>query len=127
MAANKRNLLLLFDRPLEPVFMEKGKNNAKFDVPSQLLNDRYKNNPSLQERFGENAGERIPVRNISIPNLKVPMSLGRDEQFSLFIPRHRRIASHMINIFMSKFNQNSISYSKSDEFYFFVSFSDRPS
>lgn len=119
MAANKRNLLLLFDRPLEPVFMEKGKNNAKFDVPSQLLNDRYKNNPSLQERFGENAGERIPVRNISIPNLKVPMSLGRDEQFSLFIPRHRRIASHMINIFMSKFNQNSISYSKSDEFYFF--------
>lgn len=99
--ANKNNLTLLFDRPLEPVFMEKGPNKVKFDVPSSLLSERYKNNPEIQERFGENAGERIPVRaNIAIPNLKVPMSLGRKEQFSLFIPRHRRIASHLINIFM---------------------------
>lgn len=101
MAANKKNLLLLFDRPLEPVFMEKGPNNAKFDVPSSLLSDRYKQSPEIQERFGENAGERIPVRaNITIPNLKVPMSLDRKEQFSLFIPRHRRIAAHLIDIFM---------------------------
>lgn len=99
--ANRKNLLLLLDRPLEPVFMEKGPNNAKFDVPNQLLSDRYKGSPEIQERWGENAGERIPVRaNISIPNLKVPMSLDRKEQFSLFIPRHRRIAAHLINIFM---------------------------
>lgn len=99
--ANKNNLLLLMERPLEPVFMEKGRNNAKFDVPNRLLSDRYKNRPEIQERFGDNAGERIPVRaNITIPNLSVPMSLGRDEQFSLFIPRHKQIAGHLINIFM---------------------------
>lgn len=103
MASNKRHLLLLFERPCEPVFMAKGKNKVKFDIPSHLLTDRYRGNPEIQERFGEDAGERIPVRsNISIPNLKVPMSLGREESFSLLIPRHRRIAAHLINIFMSK-------------------------
>lgn len=101
--ANKRNLLLLFDRPLEPVFMEKGPNNAVFDVPSSLLADRYKNSPDITTRFGDNTSEHIPVRaNIKIPRLDVPMSLDRKEQFSLFIPRHRRIASHLINIFMGR-------------------------
>lgn len=101
--ANKRNLLLLFDRPLEPIFMEKGPNNAKFDVPDNFLSDRYRGSPEIQQRFGENAGERIAVRSgISIPNLKVPMSLDRKEQFSLFLPRHRRISAHLINIFMGK-------------------------
>lgn len=99
--ANKQNLLLLLDRPLEPVFMEKGPNKVKFDVPSNLLSERYRGIPEVQERFGENAVDRIAVRsNISIPNLKVPMSLDRKEQFSLLIPRHRRIAGHLINVFM---------------------------
>lgn len=97
--ADKKNLLLLLDRPLEPVFLPKGSNKSRFDIPSSLLTDKYKNNLDIQDRFGDS--ETIPVRaNISIPNLKVPMSLGRDEQFSLFIPRHRRIAAHLINIFM---------------------------
>lgn len=101
--ANKHDLIYLFDRPLEPIFMEKGSNNVKFDVPDKLLTERYKGNPEIQNRFGENASQRIPVRsNITIPNLRVPESLGRNEQFSLFIPRHRRIASHLINIFMGE-------------------------
>lgn len=98
--ANKQNLLLLFDRPLEPVFMPKGANKARFDVPNSLLADKYKNNVDIENRFGD-SNEVIPVRaNISIPNLRIPMELGRDEHFSLFIPRHRRSASHLINIFM---------------------------
>lgn len=98
--ADKNNLLLLFERPLEPVFMEKGKQNAVFDVPSNFLTDRYRGiGADLQNRFG---AERIPVRNISIPNLKIPESLGRTEPFTLFLPKHRRIAGHLINIFMGK-------------------------
>lgn len=103
--ANKRNLLLLFERPQEPVFMEKGSKSSVFDVPDNFLTDRYRGiGAELQNRFGETAGERIPVSNISIPNLKVPESLKRDEQFSLFIPKHRRIAGHLINIFVGKNN-----------------------
>lgn len=100
MAADKKNLLLLFDRPKEPVFMEKG-HKTVFDVPDNFLTDRYKPiGTEVQNRAGENAEKRIPVRNISIPNLRIAMSLGRNEQFSLFIPRHRRIAGNLIDIFM---------------------------
>lgn len=105
MAANKRNLLLLFERPMEPVFMKKGKNNATFNVPSDLLSDRYKGKPELLERFSEEAGEVIPVPSkvsISEADWKVPMSLDRDEPFSLFIPHHSDIADHLIDIFMGK-------------------------
>uniref|UniRef100_A0A0K8VQL9 tyrosinase n=1 Tax=Bactrocera latifrons TaxID=174628 RepID=A0A0K8VQL9_BACLA len=97
--ADKNNLLLLFDRPTEPVFMEKGK--AVFDVPDNFLTDRYRPiSTEVQSRFGEMAEQRIPVREISIPDLRVPMSLARDAQFSLFIPAHRRIAGRLIDIFM---------------------------
>ncbi|XP_017467198.1 PREDICTED: phenoloxidase 2-like [Rhagoletis zephyria] len=98
--ANKNNLLLLFDRPNEPIFMEKGKASV-FDVPDKFLTDRYRPiSTEVQSRFGEKAEQRIPVRDISIPDLRIPMSLPRDAQFSLFIPAHRRIAGRLIDIFM---------------------------
>lgn len=80
--------------------MPKG-NKTVFDVPDNFLTDRYKPiGAEVQTRAGENAERRIPVRDISIPDLRVPLSLGRGEQFSLFIPRHRRIAGRLIDIFM---------------------------
>ncbi|XP_053962369.1 phenoloxidase 2-like [Anastrepha ludens] len=98
--ADKKNLLLLFDRPNEPIFMEKGQ-AAVFDVPDKFLTDRYRPiSNEVQSRFGEKAEQRIPVRDISIPDLRLPMSLPRDAQFSLFIPAHRRIAGRLIDIFM---------------------------
>ncbi|XP_037029740.1 phenoloxidase 2 [Bradysia coprophila] len=101
--ADKKNLLLLFDRPQEPVFMEKGETNSSsvFDVPDNYLTDRYRPiGADLTNRFGEPANSRIPVRNITLPSLRVPMELGRHEQFSLFIPKHRRIAGTLIDIFI---------------------------
>lgn len=101
--AKKENLLLLFDRPQEPVFVEKGPKNAVFDVPSEFLTDRFKSiGTDIQYQFSERAGEKIPVRDdLPLPDLKVPLSLGRHEQFSLFIPRHRRLAAKLIEVFMS--------------------------
>ncbi|NP_001295992.1 phenoloxidase 2-like [Musca domestica] len=98
---DKKNLLLLFDRPTEPVFMEKGKTSTVFDVPDKYLTKRYERlGNEIQSRFGEKAEQRVPVREISLPDLRIPMSLGRDEQFSLFVPRHRRIAGRLIDIFV---------------------------
>lgn len=101
--AKKENLLLLFDRPQEPVFVEKGPKNTVFDVPSEFLTDRFKDiGPEIQNQFSERAEEKIPVRgDIPLPDL--PLELGRHEQFSLFIPRHRRLASRLLDIFMSKY------------------------
>ncbi|XP_055551442.1 phenoloxidase 2 [Wyeomyia smithii] len=100
---HKKNLLLLYDRPREPIFMGKGK--AIFDLPDNYLTDRYRPiGPEIQNRFGDQAEERIPVRSIALPDLRIPMSLGRQEQFSLFIPRHRKIAARLIDIFMGMRN-----------------------
>lgn len=102
--AKKENLLLLFDRPQEPVFVEKGPKNAVFDVPSEFLTDRFKDiGIDIQNKFSETAGERIPVQdNFPISDIRLPISLGRHEQFSLFIPRHRQLAAKLIEAFMSK-------------------------
>ncbi|XP_053965114.1 phenoloxidase 2-like [Anastrepha ludens] len=98
--ANKKNLLLLFDRPNEPIFVQKGKDEV-FDLPEKFLTDRYRPiSNEVQSRFAEKVEQRIPVRDITIPDLRVPMSLPRDAQFSLFIPAHRRMAGHLIDIFM---------------------------
>lgn len=103
--AKKENLLLLFERPQEPVFVAKGPNNAVFDVPSTFLTDRFRNiGTEVQSHFTETAQEVIPVRDdVKIPDLKIPLSLGRHEQFSLFIPKHRRLAAKLIDIFMSQY------------------------
>jgi tyrosinase len=104
--ADKKNLLLLFERPQEPVFMEKGKDHAVFDVPDNYLTDRYRPiGDEVQTRFGEVAGAKIAVRNITVPDMRIPMSLGRHEQFSLWIPRHRKIAGRLVDIFMGKTNR----------------------
>ncbi|XP_068145500.1 phenoloxidase 2 [Drosophila tropicalis] len=100
--ADKNNLLLLFEHPNEPVFLSKGKKPTVFDVPDSFLTDRYRPiSNEVQTRAGENVEQRIPVREISVPDLRIPMSLGRNENFSLFIPRHRRIAGRLIDIFMN--------------------------
>ncbi|XP_043659474.1 phenoloxidase 2 [Drosophila teissieri] len=100
--ADKKNLLLLFDHPTEPVFMDKGKKVTVFDVPDSFLTDRYRPiSNEVQSRVGDKVEQRVPVREISIPDLRIPMSLGRDEQFSLFLPKHRRIAGRLIDIFMN--------------------------
>lgn len=44
--------------------------------------------------------QRIPVKNISQPDLRIPMTLGRQDPFSLFIPKHRKIAGRLIDIFL---------------------------
>lgn len=37
MSAKKENLLLLFDRPQEPVFVPKGEKKQSFEVPQHFL------------------------------------------------------------------------------------------
>jgi tyrosinase len=101
--ANKKNLLLLLDRPGEPIFYPKGDNNAVFDVPNNFLEERFQSiGPELQSRFGDDAGERVTVQNTNVPNLNVPMQLGKQENFSLFVPRHRKLASALTDVFLSK-------------------------
>lgn len=90
--------------------MQKG-DKVVFDIPDNFLTDRYKPIGSeVQSRHSDKANQRIPVKSISIPDLRIPMSLGRNEQFSLLIPRHRRIAGRLIDIFMGMYPQGQGSF-----------------
>ncbi|KAL3272976.1 hypothetical protein HHI36_014433 [Cryptolaemus montrouzieri] len=101
----KNHLLLLYDRPQEPCFAGKGDKNSVFKVPNNFLADRYKPiGVTLANRFGGEAGEEIEIKNISLPKLGEITSLGRHENFSLFIPKHRRLAGKLINIFLGMRN-----------------------
>lgn len=113
--ASKKNLLLLFDRPKEPLFMPKGKDKAVFDVPSNFLTEKYRPIGSeIQNRFGEEAGMRIPVKDLSSPpDLSIPMQLNRQENFSLFIPKHRKLSSKLIEIFMGAKGIDELQVNKS--------------
>ncbi|XP_058804269.1 uncharacterized protein LOC131671673 [Phymastichus coffea] len=102
-ASNKmdKNLLLLFDRPHEPVFVPKGQKKVSFNIPTNYLLERYQ--PVAQRilsRFGNDALSSIPIKQIAIPDLSVPLSLGRREAFSLFLPRHRKCATRLTELFL---------------------------
>ncbi|BES90425.1 Phenoloxidase subunit 2 [Nesidiocoris tenuis] len=108
MAQQNRNrddeLLLLFDRPHEPMFLPRQSINGKevvFDVPADYVDDRYKPiYQELQSRFGTDNPERVTVRASKLPNLSQIKQLDRRENFTLFIPRHRKFAASLIKIFM---------------------------
>nr|ALJ76679.1 pro-phenol oxidase subunit 1 [Epicauta chinensis] len=97
----RKSLLLLFDRPKEPLFVNKGDEQAHFALPDSYLTDRYKGQgPTITNRFGDMASEKIPVKELPPPNLEGITDLERDENFSLFLPKHRRCATRLINLLL---------------------------
>jgi hypothetical protein len=46
--------------------------------------------------------EHVEVKPIALPDLTIPQSLSRDQNFSLFIPLHRKAAGRLIEILMGK-------------------------
>ncbi|XP_076677764.1 phenoloxidase 1-like [Andrena cerasifolii] len=101
MENDKTGILYLFDRPAEPVYVPKGDKKVAFDIPPDYLPDRYRPVATqVFNRFGDEADMKLQVKQITLPDLTIPMQLGRREPFSLFIPAHRKIAARLINIFM---------------------------
>lgn len=101
MSSNK-NLLFLFDRPNEPMFMPKGKIKAVFNIPEKFFSKHYeKIGCDLRERYMKDAGMMIEVHETSMPDLTEPMKLDRQGNFSLFMPNHRKIAASLLEIFMN--------------------------
>lgn len=92
----------MFDRPTEPIFMPKGDNNSvAFDVPPELLDQRITADVGLVNRLGATeADEHVQVRTIALPDLSIPQLVKREQNFSLFIPLHRRAAGRLIEILM---------------------------
>jgi tyrosinase len=96
---DKKHLLLLLTRPQEPTSALKDVDGAYFNIPLEYLTDRHQ---SVRKQKPTNENKGINVKKIALPDLTIPMSLGRNEQFSLWIPKHKKIAGRLIDIFMGK-------------------------
>ncbi|XP_024218309.1 phenoloxidase 1 [Halyomorpha halys] len=98
MSVTAKHLLNLFERITEPVFVPKGQNEV-FDIPEEYVANRYKRlGKAFLDRLKGKA-KKIALRKIILPNLSIPMELGRRDNFSLFDPHHRTLAAKLIDIF----------------------------
>ncbi|XP_053674090.1 uncharacterized protein LOC128724390 [Anopheles nili] len=68
---------------------------------------RYIN--SVINRYGTNAQTRIPLPNITAPDLAYADSIARRGGFSVFQPAHQRVASQLIELFLSQPNPDALS------------------
>lgn len=101
--SKKEDLLLLFQRPLEPSFFPKNDGKTSINLPSNFYTDRYKSiGQELQTRFGEEATNTINVAPTKIPEIKFAEVIKKDGSFSPFIPLHQKIAGQLIALFMEQ-------------------------
>ncbi|XP_046607726.1 phenoloxidase 1-like [Neodiprion virginianus] len=99
--SNDNSILYLFDRPAEPAYVPKGEKKVAFDIPPDYLPERYHDVAAdVMNRFADATDSKIPICQITLPDLSIPLRLGRREPFSLFIPFHRKMAARLIEIFM---------------------------
>lgn len=104
MADNKNNLLLLFQKPREPLFTPRNGGQSGFDIPENFFTDRYRPIGSdLTTRFGENVTNKITLKPITTPpNLDFTSNLSRTGGFSLFNQQHKQMAGQLTKIFMDQ-------------------------
>lgn len=101
----KKDLVLLLQRPNEPVFSvrtdEDGR-TVRFEAPTELLADRYQPIASeVQNRFGDDDVDRtVPVQSIALPDIEFARALSKKKPFSNFNKRHQEIAGQLTKIFM---------------------------
>jgi len=73
------------------------------EPPLHTQDNRVNADAGLVNRLGAGeADEHVQVKPIALPDLTIPQSLSREQNFSLFIPLHRRAAGRLIEIFMGK-------------------------
>lgn len=97
----RKKLLLLFNRPNEPIFMPKGEDNAVFVVPDYFLADRYQ---SIASQIRDDKSMKIQVPDIVIRpdnDMKMLMELDRQDNFSYFIPSHNALGIHLVKMFLN--------------------------
>lgn len=109
MASITTKFLGLFQRPYEPMFLPKSNGQVYYDLPENYLTDRYRTiGQSLQNRFGTNVSTRIPLQNITAPDLSFAQVVPRRGGFSVFNQRDRRAAGQLIDLFLNQSNPDML-------------------
>lgn len=107
MVSKNQAINLLFDRPKEPIFKEKGENGVIFDVPQSFIAPRFQDvSTAVESRFGDDTSPRynIPQGSRSPDITPFITGLARDAPFSLWVPKHSQIAGKLIKLLMDQKN-----------------------
>lgn len=99
-------ITLMFDRPMEPLLMPKGKYASwVFELPDAYLKSRHRSlSAKIKKRFARKGVQPILVKNTTIPDISILLQISRSDNFSLLLPKHREIAGVLIDIFMEPRN-----------------------
>jgi tyrosinase len=110
MVDNKTALSLLFDRPKEPMFKEKGEQGVMFDIPKSFIAERFQGVATVvQNRFGDDSSQRVNItQGAKVDVTPFTNGLARDAPFSLWVPRHSQIAGKLIELFMAQRTANDL-------------------
>lgn len=99
--SNHKELKLLFDRPLDPLFSKRDNGKAVFDVPQSYFTERYQTIATeLSSRFGEDVERTVTLRPVTLPNLDFASVIRIRGPFSLFNKKHQEAAGQLIKIFL---------------------------
>lgn len=103
----KEALCLLFDRPKEPVFHGKGDDGVIFDIPTSFIAKRFQSvSNAIASRMKRSNNPKMEIHvneNLQLPDIRQFIDeLPRDKSFSLWIPRHSKIAEKMIRLFIAQ-------------------------
>lgn len=98
--SNIGNILYLFYRPHEPIYMGKGENNVHFGIPKSYM---VRQNLSLDTILkSQTTGEKFPVVALDpLPDLSFIQEMTDDDTFSDFSPKSSTIAGKLITMFMN--------------------------
>jgi hypothetical protein len=101
---SQNSLEVLFQRPFDPVFTPRDNGKTALDVPESFLVERFKDvGTDLTNRFGgDEVEQRIPIRDISPPDLSFTRPIRRSGGFSLFVKKHKEIAGQLVKLFMDQ-------------------------
>jgi tyrosinase len=105
MEDKRKALSLLFDRPKEPLFLGKGEDAVIFDIPDSFIAQRFQSvSTTIKSRMkrSDNPKMKIDVNEqLQLPDIKsFTNGLPRDKSFSLWLPRHAKIAGNLIRLFV---------------------------
>ncbi|XP_055623361.1 uncharacterized protein LOC129766790 [Toxorhynchites rutilus septentrionalis] len=109
MASNSTKFSGLLQRPYEPMFLPKSNGQLYYELPDNFLTDRYRPiGSALQNRFGMNVQTRIPLPNITPPDISFAQRVPRRGGFTMFNPVHRQVAGQLIQLFLDQSDPDSL-------------------
>lgn len=106
-----RNLLLLFDRPREPIFLPKGDRKMIFVLPQNFYIDNYRGDlePIKQWIDKENLDQKIMVKELKkMPDMRNLTQIGPEDNFSFFYEKHRQVAAQLVSLFLNAENEDEL-------------------